>query len=140
MLTPGWLTANSISASSPAPRPNISAMGSPFPKRSRIRATPASRAYCRLRLTRSPTISTPSPVAPTQPSTASSAPDAFVSAGSNASILRAGLGFDECDVGVVLNVLVVGLTNFLFRQVLTPNADSLNSPERLRAVRNQAVA
>lgn len=37
---------------------------------------------------------------------------------------------DQVIVGVVLNVLVVGLTNFLFRQVLTPNADSLNSPER----------
>ncbi|HSU00907.1 MAG TPA: ABC transporter permease [Nocardioides sp.] len=41
---------------------------------------------------------------------------------------------DQVIVGVVLNVLVVGLTNFLFRQVLTPNAESLNSPERLRAL------
>ncbi|MBS2939154.1 ABC transporter permease [Nocardioides sp. J2M5] len=41
---------------------------------------------------------------------------------------------DQVIVGVVLNVLVVGITNFLFRQVLTPNADSLNSPERFRAV------
>ena len=41
---------------------------------------------------------------------------------------------DQVIVGVVLNVLVVGLTNFLFRQVLTPNADTLNSPDRLRAV------
>lgn len=38
---------------------------------------------------------------------------------------------EQVIVGVVLNVLVIGLTNFLFRQVLTPNADSLNSPERL---------
>lgn len=37
---------------------------------------------------------------------------------------------DQVIVGVVLNVLVVGLTNFLFRQVLTPNVDSLNSPDR----------
>jgi simple sugar transport system permease protein len=37
---------------------------------------------------------------------------------------------DQVIVGVVLNVLVVGLTNFLFRQVLTPNADTLNSPDR----------
>jgi simple sugar transport system permease protein len=37
---------------------------------------------------------------------------------------------DQVIVGVVLNVLVVGLTNFLFRQVLTPNAETLNSPER----------
>ncbi|MFC7362080.1 ABC transporter permease [Nocardioides astragali] len=41
---------------------------------------------------------------------------------------------DQVIVGVVLNVLVIGLTNFLFRQVLTPNADTLNSPDRLRAV------
>ena len=41
---------------------------------------------------------------------------------------------DQVIVGVVLNVLVVGLTNFLFRQVLTPNSESLNSPERLRAI------
>ena len=41
---------------------------------------------------------------------------------------------DQVIVGVVLNVLVVGLTNFLFRQVLTPNADSLNSPDRFRAM------
>ena len=37
---------------------------------------------------------------------------------------------DQVIVGVVLNVLVVGLTNFMFRQVLTPNADTLNSPDR----------
>ena len=41
---------------------------------------------------------------------------------------------DQAIVGVVLNVLVIGLTNFLFRQVLTPYADTLNSPERFRAV------
>ena len=41
---------------------------------------------------------------------------------------------DQVIVGVVLNVLVVGLTNFLFRQVLTPNAETLNSPDRLRGV------
>jgi simple sugar transport system permease protein len=37
---------------------------------------------------------------------------------------------DQVIVGVVLNVLVAGLTNFLFRQVLAPNADTLNSPDR----------
>ncbi|MDR6866265.1 simple sugar transport system permease protein [Microbacterium resistens] len=31
-------------------------------------------------------------------------------------------------VGVVLNVLVIGLTTFLFRQVLAPNKELLNSP------------
>ncbi|WP_307861940.1 ABC transporter permease [Nocardioides sp. SYSU D00065] len=36
---------------------------------------------------------------------------------------------DQVIVGVVLNVLVLGLTNFLFRQVLTPNAQTLNAPE-----------
>lgn len=36
---------------------------------------------------------------------------------------------DQVIVGVVLNVLVLGLTNFMFRQVLAPNAESLNSPE-----------
>lgn len=41
---------------------------------------------------------------------------------------------DQVIVGVVLNVLVIGLTNFLFRQVLTPHSDTLNSPDRLRAV------
>lgn len=41
---------------------------------------------------------------------------------------------DQVIVGVVLNVLVIGLTNFLFRQVLTPNAELLNSPERFSIV------
>ena len=41
---------------------------------------------------------------------------------------------DQVIVGVVLNVLVIGLTNFLFRQVLTPHADTLNSPDRFRGV------
>ncbi len=41
---------------------------------------------------------------------------------------------DQVIVGVVLNVLVVGLTNFLFRQVLTPNAEALNSPDRFRVL------
>ncbi len=36
---------------------------------------------------------------------------------------------DQVIVGVVLNVLVIGLTNFLYRQVLTPNAQTLNAPE-----------
>lgn len=37
---------------------------------------------------------------------------------------------DQVIVGVVLNVLVVGLTSFLFTQVLRPNAATLNSPPR----------
>lgn len=41
---------------------------------------------------------------------------------------------DQVIVGVVLNVFVIGLTNFLFRQVLTPNAASLNSPDRLSVI------
>ena len=37
---------------------------------------------------------------------------------------------DQVIVGVVLNVLVVGLTSFLFSQLLSPNAATLNSPPR----------
>ena len=38
---------------------------------------------------------------------------------------------DQVIVGVVLNVLVIGLTNFLYTQVLSSNATLLNNPERL---------
>ena len=41
---------------------------------------------------------------------------------------------DQVIVGVVLNVLVIGLTTFLFRQVLAPNTETLNSPETFNAV------
>jgi simple sugar transport system permease protein len=37
---------------------------------------------------------------------------------------------DQVIVGVVLNVLIIGITSFLFSQVLAPNADILNSPPR----------
>ncbi len=37
---------------------------------------------------------------------------------------------DQVIVGVVLNVLVTGLTSFLYSQVLTANSDALNSPPR----------
>ncbi|WP_243232412.1 ABC transporter permease [Microbacterium sp. CIAB417] len=37
-------------------------------------------------------------------------------------------------VGVVLNVLVVGVTTFLFRQVLDPNQATLNSPQPFTAI------
>ncbi|MEJ3403563.1 ABC transporter permease [Rathayibacter sp. YIM 133350] len=37
---------------------------------------------------------------------------------------------DQVIVGVVLNVLVVGLTSFFFTQVLVPNAAALNNPPR----------
>ncbi|RWR16612.1 ABC transporter permease [Microbacterium enclense] len=37
---------------------------------------------------------------------------------------------DQVIVGVVLNVLVVGLTSFLFSQLLAPNSALLNSPPR----------
>ncbi|MFZ5846829.1 MAG: ABC transporter permease [Actinomycetota bacterium] len=40
---------------------------------------------------------------------------------------------DQIIVGVVLNVLVIGLTSFLFSQVLAPNAGSLNSPPRFQS-------
>ena len=41
---------------------------------------------------------------------------------------------DQVIVGVVLNVLVVGFTSFLFSQVLAPNAASLNSPPRFERI------
>jgi general nucleoside transport system permease protein len=41
---------------------------------------------------------------------------------------------DQIIVGVVLNVLVIGLTSFLFSQVLAPNSGSLNSPPRFKTV------
>lgn len=37
---------------------------------------------------------------------------------------------DQVIVGVVLNVLIIGLTSFMFSQVLAPNAESLNNPPR----------
>ncbi len=37
---------------------------------------------------------------------------------------------DQVIVGVVLNVLVLGLTSFLYSQLLQPNAASLNTPPR----------
>jgi ABC-type uncharacterized transport system permease subunit len=37
---------------------------------------------------------------------------------------------DQVIVGVVLNVLVIGLTSFFFSQVLSPNAATLNTPPR----------
>ncbi len=42
---------------------------------------------------------------------------------------------DQVIVGVVLNVLVIGLTSFLFTQVLAPNAASLNSPPRFSRIK-----
>lgn len=41
---------------------------------------------------------------------------------------------DQVIVGVVLNVLVIGLTSFMFTQVLAPNAASLNTPPRFQAL------
>lgn len=38
---------------------------------------------------------------------------------------------DQIIIGVVLNVLVVGLTNFLFSTVLTANAETFNARQRL---------
>lgn len=40
---------------------------------------------------------------------------------------------DQVIVGVVLNVLVVGVTTFLFSKVLAPNVATLNSPEPFKA-------
>jgi ABC-type uncharacterized transport system permease subunit len=41
---------------------------------------------------------------------------------------------DQVIVGVVLNVLVIGITSFMFSQVLAPNAATLNSPPRFSRV------
>ncbi|HTW18477.1 MAG TPA: ABC transporter permease [Nocardioides sp.] len=41
---------------------------------------------------------------------------------------------DQVIVGVVLNVLVIGVTSFMFSQVLAPNTADLNSPPRLGPV------
>jgi len=41
---------------------------------------------------------------------------------------------DQVIVGVVLNVLVAGLTSFLYSQVLTENASLLNSPPRFEGI------
>ena len=41
---------------------------------------------------------------------------------------------DQVIVGVVLNVLVIGITTFLFRQVLAPNSETMNSPETFPVV------
>ena len=41
---------------------------------------------------------------------------------------------DQVIVGVVLNVLVIGLTSFMFSQVLAPNAATLNYPPRFERV------
>jgi len=41
---------------------------------------------------------------------------------------------DQVIVGVVLNVLVIGLTSFMFTQVLAPNAPDLNTPPRFSVI------
>lgn len=47
---------------------------------------------------------------------------------------------DQIVLGVVLNVLVVGLTSFLYGQLLVPNQDTWNSPDRLQRVRIPVLA
>jgi simple sugar transport system permease protein len=41
---------------------------------------------------------------------------------------------DQVIVGVVLNVLVIGLTGFLFSELLAPNAATLNQPPRFERI------
>ena len=41
---------------------------------------------------------------------------------------------DQVIVGVVLNVLVTGLTSFLYSTVLSPNNETLNTPERFQRI------
>ncbi len=47
---------------------------------------------------------------------------------------------DQIVLGVVLNVLVIGVTNFLYGQVLARNADTWNSAGRLQDVRIPLLA
>lgn len=47
---------------------------------------------------------------------------------------------DQVIVGVVLNVLVTGLTSFFFSKVLTPNAAVLNSPPKFDRIRIPVLA
>ena len=47
---------------------------------------------------------------------------------------------DQVIVGVVLNVLVVGLTSFFFSQLLAPNAATLNSPPRFERINIPVLA
>ncbi|HVX45572.1 MAG TPA: ABC transporter permease [Mycobacteriales bacterium] len=42
---------------------------------------------------------------------------------------------DQVILGVVLNVFALGLTNFLYRQILIPRQDSLNSPDTVSRIR-----
>jgi simple sugar transport system permease protein len=41
---------------------------------------------------------------------------------------------DQVIVGVVLNVLVIGITSFMFSEVLAPNSATLNSPPRFERI------
>ena len=41
---------------------------------------------------------------------------------------------DQVIVGVVLNVLVTGLTSFLYSTVLSPNTETLNTPQRFERI------
>ncbi|APF40548.1 ABC transporter permease [Neomicrococcus aestuarii] len=47
---------------------------------------------------------------------------------------------DQIIVGVVLNVLVTGLTSFLFSQVLADNAETFNSPVHFETIRIPVLA
>ncbi|BDZ45848.1 ABC transporter permease [Naasia aerilata] len=47
---------------------------------------------------------------------------------------------DQVIVGVVLNVLVTGLTSFFFSKVLTPNSAVLNSPPKFERIRIPILA
>jgi simple sugar transport system permease protein len=61
-----------------------------------------------------------------------------VVAGALVSVVLAGFSIkylvDQVIVGVVLNVLVIGLTSFLYSQVLTEEPEVLNSPPRFTRV------
>jgi simple sugar transport system permease protein len=62
------------------------------------------------------------------------APVAGLVIGSLLALFTVKYRVNQIIVGVVLNVLAVGLTSFLYASVLKPNEATLNSPPRLQAV------
>jgi simple sugar transport system permease protein len=51
-----------------------------------------------------------------------------------------GYAVDQIILGVVLNILVLGLTGYLYDQLMVPNANSLNSPTTFSAVKIPGLA
>ena len=58
------------------------------------------------------------------------APVAGLAVGALLAVFSIRYVVDQIIVGVVLNVLVIGVTSFLYGQLLAPNQDVLNTPDR----------